>query len=956
MFQLLNGLKKNRQDYQSIPFWSWNDKLEEDVLLEQINWMQEKGNGGFFMHARAGLRTSYMSEEWMQCVNACVEAAKKRGMQAWIYDENGWPSGFAGGKLLEKEENRDTYLTYTIGEYDASAWLTYSMEDVKLRRITKYISGECLNVFLHISPSTVDILNAEVVEQFLEETHEKYAKRFGECFSKCLTGIFTDEPQYYRWETAYTRVLPEAYEELYGEDLLENLGLLFVEKEGYRAFRYRYWYTMQKLMLKNYAEKIYCWCEDHGIKFTGHYIEEQSLGYQMLCCGGVMPFYEYLHMPGIDWLGRSVGNKIPLRQVASVAQQLGKKQILSETYGCCGWDVTPAELKRIGDFQYVGGVNRTCQHLIPYSERGRRKRDYPSHFSRMNPWVNSYFKEFNDYFTKLGYLLANAKEVVNVAMLHPIRSAYFDYKDNGEDGRPSIYKLEEAFYEQQQRLSQEQIPFHFLDETLLERHGFVNDNRIGCGLCEYEYLVIPTCYTMGCHTEKLIRKYVENGGKVLLLDDKPAYLEGEPYEYPYLISNITYQQLSESLPYRLKGVVEGVHSTLRQTKEQTEKQSFLFVQNYSEEEKTIIYELTDGYTSFEQWDLATMTYKIISTEVTLKPNQSCILMFCNKEPEKVVRKEILHLSQEAEVTAVTENYLTLDTLQYSKDGSTYSEELPYIGAFRLLLEERYEGTLYIKYSFKLKTKPEQISLITEKCEGSSLSVNGQEIELNETWERDSQFLRGDIAPFVILGQNEIVCKMNFYQGENVYYALFGENVTEGLLNCLSYDTEIEPIYLAGQFGVFAEKMEAGQEQNTLLCSDFYIGKQLQKVCNLITDGYPFFSGNITLRRTVEMQHTDVVLEFKGRFHAMKVWVNGSEAGSLLFENQLDISEFTQKGTNEIVIELIVSNRNMYGPHHMVSDEEPMFVGPHSFELPDSWVAGRSIEYRDSYAFVLVPIH
>jgi hypothetical protein len=377
--------------------------------------------------------------------------------------------------------------------------------------------------------------------------------------------------------------MPKEFRERYGEDVLDSLGLLFVEKEDYRTFRYRYWYTMQQLMLHNFGEKIYNWCEAHGVQFTGHYVEEQSLTGQMSCCAGVMPFYKYLHMPGIDWLNRSVGNHLSTRQISSVAQQFGKKQVLSETYGCCGWDVTPAELKKYGDFQYVGGVNRTCQHLIPYSEHGQRKRDYPSHFSEINPWIKDYFKDFNDYFTRLGYLLANSREAVRIAMLHPIRSAYFDYKDLDPQPGNGLEKLEKAFYKQLDMFAADQIPYHFLDETLLEEDGFVKNDKIGCGQYTYDFLVIPACYTMGRHTEKLIRQYVENGGKVLLLWDKPTYLEGEPFSYDYLESNITYDQLKEMMPYRLQEPVDGVHSTLREG----EAGTFLFVQNYSVEPKTV---------------------------------------------------------------------------------------------------------------------------------------------------------------------------------------------------------------------------------------------------------------------------------------------------------------------------------------------------------------------------------
>ena len=114
MENFLKKLNINYENNRSIPFWSWNDKLEIDKLLSQIDWMKQNGIGGFFMHARSGLLTEYLSQEWMDCVRACTEYAHGQGMDAWLYDENGWPSGFVGGKLLEEPQNHDKYLTYNI--------------------------------------------------------------------------------------------------------------------------------------------------------------------------------------------------------------------------------------------------------------------------------------------------------------------------------------------------------------------------------------------------------------------------------------------------------------------------------------------------------------------------------------------------------------------------------------------------------------------------------------------------------------------------------------------------------------------------------------------------------------------------------------------------------------------------------------------------------------------------
>lgn len=951
MLRLLKGLEDKTADYQSLPFWSWNDELDPVTLAGQIGWMQDKGIGGFFMHARGGLRTKYLSAEWMECVDACIAEAKKRGMQAWVYDENGWPSGFAGGKLLEKEENRDAHITYSIGGYDKEAWLSYSFSGERLRRISAPCGGDCLNLYLHISPSSADILDPRVVDQFIAETHERYAARYGSAMSEGLKGFFTDEPQFYRWGVPYTRVMPAAFEEAYGEDIFDSLGLLFVEKEGYRMFRYRYWYTMQHLMLGSYAKKVYGWCDSHGVSLTGHYVEERSLDGQMSCCAGVMPFYKYMHMPGIDWLNRSIGDRLALRQIASVAAQYGRKQVLCESFGCCGWDVTPSELKKIADFLYVGGVNRTCQHLIPYTEHGQRKRDYPAHFSGINPWINDHFREFNDYFTRMGYLLSNNPEKTDIAMLHPIRSAYFDYKDIKAIEGDGVRKLEKDLWDTVERFAADQIPFHFLDETLMEEDGFVKGARIGCGERDYGYLVIPPCYTMGAHTESLIRAFVANGGKVLLMGGRPAFLEGEPYDYPYLESNITYDDLKESLPYSLEKGVCGVHSTLRSSDEG----DFLYIQNYSGEEKTLSFILKNGYSSFESWDMESLTSRIVPASFTMKPGEARVLFFSDSKPEAAETKAILELEGPARVVACSENYLPLDCVRYSKDGVSFSEELPVAGVFQKLLGERYEGDLYLSYRFRVSALPGSLSVILEKDFPSGIEVNGTLRVPDGSWEREKEFARCDITDLVRIGDNEIVCRLRFHQRKCVYYALFGEGVTETLKNCLSYDTEIEPIYLAGDFGVFAKELAPGEKPGILLGKDFEIGRRPEEIGNIVTDGYPFFAGKIRLARSVSLGSPDVALRFRGRFQAVKVFVNGRTAGELLFDSELDISGYARPGNNDIELELTVSNRNLFGPHHMRSDEEPESVGPYSFDLPGTWKDCQSRDYRDSYSLVPVPI-
>ena len=58
--------------------------------------------GGFFMHSRPGIRTAFLSDDWFAAVNASVSEAADVGLEAWIYDESSYPSGFAGGFVPAK--------------------------------------------------------------------------------------------------------------------------------------------------------------------------------------------------------------------------------------------------------------------------------------------------------------------------------------------------------------------------------------------------------------------------------------------------------------------------------------------------------------------------------------------------------------------------------------------------------------------------------------------------------------------------------------------------------------------------------------------------------------------------------------------------------------------------------------------------------------------------------------
>lgn len=951
-------LLHNIDAYRPITFWSWNAKLEEPLLRQQIHEMKDAGMGGFFMHARAGLQTPYMEEEWFRAVEVSVDEAQKCGMQAWCYDENGYPSGFAGMQLLGKEENLVHYITFReLDFFDKTALAVYKLEGQRFVRLQKpadmqetyYTIYDCVNT------SAVDVLNERVVREFIELTHEKYYERYKDDFGNRLMGFFTDEPQYFRYDTPYSPVLTSIYSEQYGENLLDGLAALFMDCENCYRFRYRYWKLLNDQFIKSFIKQVYEWCEEHNCKLTGHAIEESVLFGQMWCCGGVMPFYEYEHIPGIDWLGRNINTELSPRQVGSVAQQLGKKQVLTESFACTGWDVTLRELKRILEWQYVNGVNLLCTHLTPYSLEGSRKYDHPTFFGTASPWFEQ-FSIFCDYVAKLGCMLAESKEYAPVGVIHPMHSAYLTYRRK-EDKR-SIESLENDFASLIERLGAANIPHHYIDETLLSHYGKVCGERLQMGLCQYEYVVIPKMMQLDATTGKLLKEYIDNGGKIWLAGEAPSYVNGEEADLSFLKSNISFGDLKSEL-YEVNTMSQSVRSTYRKS----EQGDFIYLVNLSEKEVADIEikVLADGVLRLHLEDSTSETLEYhkdeayVKVRLMLQPGESAILLLC--EAPSVVSKETEEIKvtfTEPKCLACDRNSFPLDYVQISYDGVSYMEKMSLPCATEYLLSKCENREVYLKYHFHIRELPNSLILETEKMNMQSITLNGQEVHLHDGGIMDVRFMSGDVLPYAQEGDNELIIRIDYYQRDWVYDVLYRtEGVTETLINCLTYDTEISSVYLRGEFGVYSSKpLEKVEETVYVLDSDISIGKmRLVAMEDMTTNGYPFFAGKATFTMEAEVDNPgELRLRLQGRYACAKLRWNDYEKDVVLSELICIPRQYVQEH-NQIVVTLFSGNRNLLGPHHWAKEFEPKAINPTYFTMGNSWKNGKSELYRDSYSLV-----
>ncbi len=922
------------KEYTSIPFWSWNNRMEEKHLIKQIHEMKQAGMRGFMIHARNGLEVEYLSEEWFALVEKCLEEAKRQEMRVLIYDEHGWPSGFAGGKLLEIPENRARYLAYEKKEqFDPDAFAVYVADDPcqKIRRIEEPEKGqkEYHCIYLKSSPANTDILNPDVVEQFIQMTYEAYWRHFKDRFGKELAGFFTDEPQYYRYATPYTPVAEKIWQERFGEDIRDGLLYLFLTDEAGYPYRTRYYRLMNELYTTNYYKKIYDWCTAHHCLFTGHSIEENNLCRQMWGGAAVTPTYEYETIPAIDHLGKVPSASLSARQVGSAAAQLGKKRVLTESFCGAGWDCTPAELKQIAESQYVRGVNMMCQHLVSYSLKGQGKQDYPPSFGSQNTWKDGY-PVFNQYFDSLGYLLINSKEMTNAVVINPMGSVYLNYIRLEEE---HVRELDDNMQELIRTLDSSGISWHLVDETILSKHGKAENGKLTVGECQYQHIILPDCLSLFSDTKRLLEQLDRQGGNLYLAGRAPSYTEGKTDKYLFLDKKLKdhLQEIRKTETIQLE--IEG---QIPFTYRDRGSYQFLYLLNEGRERGSCV--LPD--TSFLRLDLNTLEIERAERHLILKPGESAILLKNYQLQDEIPEKPAYHYSQIQDMTDAFQfekadpNGLPIDLACISKDGIHFEKPHPVWEICERLMREVYEGELWVKHLFEVDGYTGKMNLMLEDSRQKELALNGERL-YPKTGNFDPLFLQCDITDKIREGENELCYQLYWHQDNRVRTALFDPESTESLSNCLTFDSEIEPVYLLGDFEV-DEKRRIRKPEKKISIRD------------ITGSGYPYFAGKITLVAKVFARQKKAKIVVEGNYMIYHVKINGKDAGQSVFSESVPVELMPGK-ENGIELTLTSSMRNLLGPHHL--KQETDCVSQDCFTMRGTWKNGESPQYQEEYRTV-----
>ncbi|NLR59206.1 hypothetical protein HGH93_13910 [Chitinophaga polysaccharea] len=964
------GFKSPGRDYGTVPFWVWNTKITKTLVDSMLNDYRKNDFGGVIIHARPGLITEYLSKDWFDLFDYSVQQAKKLGLNIWIYDENSYPTGFAGGLVADQmpesynqgqmlymeeatqlpsdlspfflclKEEGGVYKDITLHTADESG----KQGHYQLFRKVNYQKSNRGSVAGPIGVSYVDLMAKGVTDKFIDVTYKPYENVVGREFGKTVKGVFSDEPTIINEGQHSVRWTPDLFDRFsytWGYDLRLHLPSLFKEVGDWKRVRHNYYQVLLTLFIDRWAKPTYRYMAAHQLTGTGHYWEH---GWPSPYHGpDNMAMYAWQQMPGIDMLFNQYnedkpvqfGNIRAVRELGSVANQLGKTRTLSETYGGGGWELTFKDMKRLADWEFVLGVNFLNQHLSFSTLTGARKYDYPPSFSYHEPWW-PYYNEMNHYYTRLSYLLSKGQQYNDILVLEPTTSAWMYYARNGENKR--FFDITKAFNDFVTMMQRANLEYDLGSESIIKDQGSVQGSRFVIGKRAYEYVVIPPgMENMDSTTFRLLQKYIAAGGKVVYFE-QVQLIDGAPNKALNAIRQTVNDVSRSALLHQLHNngfSITALHGdtiggNIYHQRRRLADGELLLLTNASMTSaatgkidmkgKDVL--ALDLYTGgIHHYDY-TPQPDGVSIAFDIPPAGSKMLFVADKklpgyEKEIAPAQWITANASSTTVSRPASNTLTIDfcDLQLHQPDSGYSQL--HVGVASNTAFKHFGFTDGVGNPWNNRTQYRDAIVRRDTfATGTGYTatyhfnvqagVNYQDfravIEHPELWQ---QVKINGVAIRSEPGQWWLDRSFGVYKiGQ---YVKAGDNELAVTVSPMRVYAEIEPVYILGDFNLEA----AAQGWNIVAPRPLQLGSWRNQ-------GLPLYGQEITYTKTfTATQGTSYAIalgQWKGTVAAVKV--NGRLAGTIIAEpNRLEIGSFIKDGNNTVEVTVIGSLKNLLGPFY-----------------------------------------
>lgn len=506
---------------------------------------------------------------WDNAING-LRTYIDHGLGTWIYDEKGYPSGTAGGAVLEEDPSYEAlgvlclkYWMQLSGPTDyrldvpdghlisvllvpadgASEPVDVTATDNGRGTLRFTIPEGTYYIWMFVErrlyDSThvvhswseprryVDLFNPDATRAFIRSSYEPYADRMGEEFGKNMKAFFTDEPSLIAWnipEASYP-LLPwgigfaEGFKARYGYDI--GLAMVAVcTGNGPQWIRRRcdYWEYVADTLANNFFKVINDWCVEHGTALSGHMLEEEYLSAHVFNYGSYYRSAKEMGYPGIDILRSSPQSlmdesKLPIgRLAASFADVYGKKESMTEASDLderlAGTRIPIDWARASVNWHFAQGINNINSYYVT------------------GHYTDEELQKWNQYTARLGVALREGERYSRAAILYPESAAWASFRpteharNSGQDA--IMEQMNESFTSTSWALVKRQVDFDYIDENEL-KNATLNNGKLDVLNRRYECLVLPCAYVLQEACFEKIVAFCENGGTVIAVDRLPEF-------------------------------------------------------------------------------------------------------------------------------------------------------------------------------------------------------------------------------------------------------------------------------------------------------------------------------------------------------------------------------------------------------------------------------------------------
>lgn len=496
-------------------------------LRDRLRALKAAGLGGIVVSVST--KNNLLDRSAWDVMHRGVMLARREGLRVWIYDEDGYPSGAAGGRVFDRAPDVEAVgLVRTA----SPGW-------PPRYTVTRLYEGTHATENFYQKRPYINLLDPQAVATFIAVTHRQYARALRP-IARYVEAFFTDEPSLiatyipkgrtYPLTLPWHKRLPAEFRKRTGYDLRPHLESLFVDTgPADRKVRCDFWAVIGALCAETYFGALRRWCRRHGVASSGHLLGEETLYWQTMFNGEPFACYRHLDIPGIDMITSDPvkimrkGYFIVPFVAGSACRLQGKRRQMCEISDFFGImakrHASLAEMQCTAGILFSGGVTDLCSY---YSLSFKPKAERQPH-----EFPPAQYRKYTACVTRLNAWFTAGTITARVAVLHPSVAFHAGFTPSPRSmyephPKAALNRLDATFTRLCRDLLARRIGFDLVDDASLASSRSVN-GQLHIGPRRYDAVIVPPMDTVRQRSLVALERFAAAGGTIVAATPLPRF-------------------------------------------------------------------------------------------------------------------------------------------------------------------------------------------------------------------------------------------------------------------------------------------------------------------------------------------------------------------------------------------------------------------------------------------------